>query len=172
MGVTGRGYCDFFVYTHHGFHLERILFDREHWINILENLKKFWYDHLAPELLLQKLSKSISQHDDEPSQTPKNISTPETTLFTKTKVVNTFQTLSINDKRKEQDQISQQMSKRFVYSCNICNRQLKDNPKRYADHSIACDICNKWFHFQCVNIKKGNEPRENDEWVCMACQDS
>ena len=27
MGVTGRQYCDFFVYTHHGYHLERVQYD-------------------------------------------------------------------------------------------------------------------------------------------------
>ena len=31
LGVTGRKWCDFFVYTQKGFHLERIPFNKELW---------------------------------------------------------------------------------------------------------------------------------------------
>ncbi len=31
MGVTGRYWCDFFIYSRHGHYLERILFDPSHW---------------------------------------------------------------------------------------------------------------------------------------------
>ena len=29
MGVTGRRWCEFLVYTRHGIHLERIMFDQQ-----------------------------------------------------------------------------------------------------------------------------------------------
>ena len=38
MGVTGKKYCDFFVYTPHGHHLERIEFDSQFWEKTLKNL--------------------------------------------------------------------------------------------------------------------------------------
>ena len=35
MGVTGRRWCDFLVYTRHGIHLERIMFDQQRLLQIL-----------------------------------------------------------------------------------------------------------------------------------------
>ena len=41
-----------------------------------------------------------------------------------------------------------------------CNRES------YGD-MIECDDCGRWFHYDCVNIKRGEEP---DNWFCMACK--
>ena len=42
MGVASRRYCDFFVYTAHGYHWERILFDDVLWKSIVEKCTTFW----------------------------------------------------------------------------------------------------------------------------------
>ena len=31
---------------------------------------------------------------------------------------------------------------------------------------IACEICGKWFHFECVGIDEDNEP---ENWFCADC---
>ena len=51
LGVTERTYCDFFVYTSHGYYLERIKFDKIFWDEILDVLVKFWKKVIGPELL-------------------------------------------------------------------------------------------------------------------------
>ena len=51
LGVTARTYCDFFVYTSHGYFLERINFDKRFWDEILDVLVKFWKKVIGPELL-------------------------------------------------------------------------------------------------------------------------
>lgn len=51
MGVTGNAWCDFFVYTRHGFHLERITFDANLWQQLTEAAEYFFVNHIAPELL-------------------------------------------------------------------------------------------------------------------------
>ena len=36
----------------------------------------------------------------------------------------------------------------------------------YGD-MIECEICEEWFHFKCVGIKEGEEPKE---WHCKNCE--
>lgn len=55
MGVSGLMYCDLFIYTSHGFHLERIMFDTDFWIELLRRLRNFWQQHVRPELLEPEL---------------------------------------------------------------------------------------------------------------------
>ena len=62
LGVTGRKYCDFFVYTTAGFHLERIFFDKTLWQQMLTQFKWFWLNILCPELL-QSLVKNKIEDD-------------------------------------------------------------------------------------------------------------
>uniref|UniRef100_A0A7M5VBF9 YqaJ viral recombinase domain-containing protein n=2 Tax=Clytia hemisphaerica TaxID=252671 RepID=A0A7M5VBF9_9CNID len=52
LGVTGRKYCDFFVYTRHGEYMERIKFEPTLWTEILDRLNCFWIDHFCIKILL------------------------------------------------------------------------------------------------------------------------
>ena len=51
MGVTGKRWCDFLVYTRHGVHLQRILFNQQRWLQILDAAEYFFHNHIAPELV-------------------------------------------------------------------------------------------------------------------------
>ena len=51
LGITGKKFAYFFVYTHFGHHLERIEFDKVYWDNLQNYLVYFWYKYLAPALL-------------------------------------------------------------------------------------------------------------------------
>ena len=62
LGVTGRKYCDFFVYLTAGFHLERIFFDKNLWQQMLTQFQWFWLKILCPELL-QSLVKNKIEGD-------------------------------------------------------------------------------------------------------------
>jgi len=42
----------FFVYTHHGHHLEEIHFNENYWLTLLENLQFCWDNFLAEKLLM------------------------------------------------------------------------------------------------------------------------
>ena len=59
MGVTGLNYCDFFVYTVHGYHLERIMFDPVYWLTMRDKLITFWRKFVAPEMLSNKIGLEI-----------------------------------------------------------------------------------------------------------------
>lgn len=40
-------------------------------------------------------------------------------------------------------------------------------PECYDMRMITCDVCSCWYHFKCVNLKKGRK-----SWVCPNCQPS
>ena len=43
--------------------------------------------------------------------------------------------------------------------CQVCFKEADG-------HTIGCDICLRWFHLKCVNLKK--KPKIND-WICRYC---
>ncbi len=51
MGITRKKYCDLFVYTAHGYHLERVDFHSVFWDKLLFNVDYFWKTYVAVELL-------------------------------------------------------------------------------------------------------------------------
>ena len=53
MAVTKSSYCDFFVYSKNGYHLEIIKFDSKFWESMLFNFQWFWRNRLAPYLITQ-----------------------------------------------------------------------------------------------------------------------
>ena len=61
MGVMNVHQSFFFVFTHHGYHLEKILFNREFWEYSLHHLNSFWINHIGPTLL-SSLGKTQKPH--------------------------------------------------------------------------------------------------------------
>lgn len=60
-----------------------------------------------------------------------------------------------------------------IYKCPKCNQTLVDNPEKPEDDSIACDLCNQWFHFRCEGLT-GMEPflqKSSSKWKCSKCKD-
>ena len=51
QGVSGKRWCDFLVDTCHGVHLERITFNQQWWLKILDAAEYFFNNHIAPELV-------------------------------------------------------------------------------------------------------------------------
>jgi hypothetical protein len=51
MGVTGRAWCDFVLYTKAHMFVERISFDDGHWQDLLAAAKVFFKDVIAPQLI-------------------------------------------------------------------------------------------------------------------------
>ena len=47
MGVTGRKWCDFFVYSRHGTITIRVPFDASHWEHIVDACKTFFFEHMV-----------------------------------------------------------------------------------------------------------------------------
>ena len=47
--------------------------------------------------------------------------------------------------------------------CLICG--LPDN---FEDSMVACDMCNNWYHYPCVNLDSDAD-LEDAEWMCDDC---
>ena len=54
LGVCGKKWCDFFVYTRHGFYLERVTFNENWWTNLQLAAEFFFIHYVAPELIRKK----------------------------------------------------------------------------------------------------------------------
>lgn len=50
LGITGRNWCDFTVWTPKGLSTERIAFDKPFWESMIQKLEKFFDTALLPEL--------------------------------------------------------------------------------------------------------------------------
>lgn len=59
MAVTGRSYCDFFVYTTKGYFKERITYDRALWSRMEAQFEWFWKCIICPEIFLKTVKKSL-----------------------------------------------------------------------------------------------------------------
>ncbi|XP_062600182.1 uncharacterized protein LOC134261804 [Saccostrea cucullata] len=74
-------------------------------------------------------------------------------------------------KRKPSDEPSTSYSQTDTYVCDLCSEECDWEPSELARESIACDKCNLWFHYGCVNIK-GDEPflfKKKSRWICPTC---
>jgi len=52
MAVSKRPWCDCFVYSKHGYHLERIYFDASYWQECVETVAKGFFEYVVPSLIL------------------------------------------------------------------------------------------------------------------------
>ena len=105
LGVTGRKYCDFFVYTTAAFHLERIFFDKKLWQQMLTQFKWFWLNILCPELLQSLVKNKI---EDNTNKKCNEINEASATLTSSSKVLifkTPVQKTNPNLKRKTKKQL-------------------------------------------------------------------
>ena len=152
MGVCGYSYCYFFVYTFHGYHLEKIEFDSSFWSNMLTKMTGFWRAHVAPELLTQKLWLAKVQSVEEPQHTciDKQDHIYMKTVMPPRKVAKTYKPIP-------------DTCIPIIYMCGVCHSDGTTNV-------VECCDCKVWYHFNCVNIKPGEEPGDKDSWLCKCCK--
>lgn len=58
-----------------------------------------------------------------------------------------------------------------VFICKICEAECEWEPAETKNESLACDKCNGWFNYKCVNIK-GTEAflkKSASSWFCTGC---
>ena len=50
LAITHANWCDFCVYTPHGFSIERITFDKSFWKSVVHKLDEFYFKYIIPTL--------------------------------------------------------------------------------------------------------------------------
>jgi hypothetical protein len=157
MAMTGREWCDFFVYTKRGHYQERILFCADYWETVSATIRNFFVQFVAPELLTSKL-KHVSELSplDVPSSVEK---TPR------------VQIIQVSVKGKAPVRPTKRKSRRKpaqpVYVCGSCGQpcQEEEDIALDSDFSIGCDKCMQWFHWGCV----GFGGAAYNTWYCPDC---
>ena len=61
--------------------------------------------------------------------------------------------------RSKQRQASSESDKEHCGACGSIYEETEE-----IEYWIACDLCSKWFHWQCVNITA-----EPSSFVCSSC---
>ena len=59
LGISGREWCDFVLWTLNGFSIERIYFDKELWEQCLDKLKTFYFQCFLPELFSTRVKRGL-----------------------------------------------------------------------------------------------------------------
>lgn len=162
LAVTNRKIAWFFIFTHHGYHLEKIQFDPTYWKNILANLVYFWQNHLAFKILKAQNSLQITENPQQNEcTTSKDISVITTPILGIQKVNQKVKKIK---PRKKNHKIN-------LYLCDLCKENCEDEVKTFACNSIACTNCSRWYHFGCVGIVEENQiPPTNKKWLCLLCK--
>lgn len=149
MGITGRNYCDFFVYTVHGYHCERIVFETGLWQSIVDNCIQFWTLHIAPQIGLQLCVTSGSDTDTADEQ--------DVTVAAKSS------DHSYNHRKKDAGPLVKPPYP-IVNLCGVCRDCCSTDDTHLTDTAVQCSQCMLWYHLKCVNM-----PVSDECWMCDDC---
>lgn len=184
MAMTGALWCDFFVYSSHGHHMERIAFDEEYWKNILDSLIYFFNSVLGHELISRDIMAGKGKTTEMPSQISSSgaeLGDSDTATGPSTStghVANTPKSAMSSTRRLQKKKKAQNRGRRAakkpklekMYLCPKCKVQV-ENPDESTDPTmfgIMCEQCEKWFHWGCVGIDVVSPDLDND-YCCESC---
>ena len=162
MAIVGVDYCDFFVYTAKGHHIERICFDTLFWKRVQSNLIQFWMEYLSKELIYGSLANT--EVLDNNSIIDHTYNTNEMAPI-KQNSMNLFKSKSFVTKGP--------LSKPklpLVYLCGKCAGLIEDNPATEQQESVECSQCQLWFHKQCARLTDLSTVSGNNKWLCFNCK--
>ena len=191
MGTAGRLFTDFFVFTFHGHFLQRIKFDKNFWLSMVNKFEWFWTNCLADELPIKQIKQAVADSEkqcpscaphqsirnmssevirkDIPSVSSTNFNSTSKPKSTKSVAVGSIKIKTVQQKRKgkSKDQIYKRTNTGNVYLCGNCQIHLPDYPSKYEEERIVCDSCPLWYHKKCVGIKRGQST--SGKWICRKC---
>ena len=74
----------------------------------------------------------------------------------------------ISEKKRDELKIRHYVQKTIskVYICPVCDKPDYDGGILW----IQCDVCNKWYHYECVGIDKNfHQSEKAKDWFCDDC---
>ncbi|XP_057305548.1 uncharacterized protein LOC130643085 [Hydractinia symbiolongicarpus] len=145
LGIASFSHCWYFVFTHHGHYIEKILFEQEFFDNIIQSLNLFWYKHFAPALIYEncydtdsgspnnkKIQKIYPTHTENNKENTHDINNQSPVDILK----------KTNDKGKTKKIKQKRQAKKDLYVCSICTKSIADIPNSFDENSVMCDLCN------------------------------
>lgn len=152
MGVTGLKYCDLFVFTMHGYHLERISFSDHLWGEICTRCRVFWCSYIAPKIGEKRDTSSSTETDTAESEFSDSNPADDEHGYCRPKVKR-IKTCPLTNPPYPS-----------VCLCGICHASCTSHKSHYSDDSIQCSGCMLWYHHICVNVTE-----QDDTWLCESC---
>ena len=156
MAVLSVKYCDFFVYTKHGFLMDRVNFDNTYWNNLLVKLERFWKQFIAPEMLTGKIHTSI--------EVPKKMIELDHVYATDNTNQKTPKPKTSKPGPLQKPVLPQ------VFLCPTCGEECSITPKSKEEQSVLCNLCNNWEHLHCGGLRSEAEAQSNIFWLCQKCK--
>ncbi|XP_078591815.1 uncharacterized protein LOC144870918 [Branchiostoma floridae x Branchiostoma japonicum] len=177
--ATNTAWCDFFVYTSHGYHLERVPADKKHQEELRVAASVVFEQLIRPKLQHptdNATDASTSQNEGMQSQSedPETPGIADCLESASTDTVHppdsTARDAAPAPPPAKKRRVTRRQKKAPkagpVYLCGICNSDC-DNVTEDTDNSVGCDKCFRWFHWGCVGFETVNL---NDDWYCDECQ--
>ena len=161
MAVTGVQYCDFFVFTLNGYHLERIGFDGKFWERVQEQCFTFWRDYVVPAV---EHSATTDPHSEEVTHTDSDTDSAGSELSEMEEASNMDHAYCAPSAKKPRMCPLQQPPYPDVCVCVVCHQLCSASDQHFSVDSIQCCDCQLWFHHSCVGV---SEP--DDTWICDEC---
>jgi hypothetical protein len=161
MGVTGVRYCDFFVYTMSGYHLERIEYDPELWESMLERCTAFWKKYILP-----RLQKNVVMPQDQLDELSTDAETDSIgcDISEENSTLQTDHDYNMKqEKRLRQCPIVSSLYP-AVCLCPKCYKTCNYSERHFTSDSIQCSSCQLWHHHVCVGFSY-----DDDTWMCDSC---
>ena len=151
-GCSGMQYCDFFVYTAHGHHIERIVFDDATWVTMVERFHYFFQEYLEPTVL----SGSLKSHSGPATEdhTYSSVDTDKTStsteVYPQSKPVLTVQMYPT------------------VKLCGMRGLECDENTEK---HNVQYKTCKVFSTFTVLMLPLSEDPFPN-LWICSYCTES
>ena len=168
LAITGKAWCDFFVYTRHGYVKQRIYPDKKYWDSLASNMELYYLNYVAPELVTRELKEnyevyfamnevmeeilsSISFIDESPLRNDSE-SPP---------CMNNTKDMHITGE-KERGGISS-WPHRII--CGKCSFICKQQGNELLESSRTSRKCHQWYHILCID----KNDSKKTSWMCEKC---
>ena len=158
MGITGRKWCDFVVFTRKCLEddvdplIIRVDFDKERYLSLVKAGEQFWYEHLLREMVLKQMDNKEMECNIDTNESKHNLEKPAENNDHCYALVLDSNTSSGNN-------------------CPICHALCENEKdiKTFGERSVGCDGCNAWFHFACISMTPKRLKEMGDNWFCTVC---
>ena len=173
LAVTNYKWCDFFVYTPHGYHVQRM--HKHNFLNQMCELQQaastIFALFIAPKLCPTTTTVPTPDIPAIDSSEPGSITQQVHATANVLALVAASGRIAEPPPRKRRKTRRTVNKKKhgLVYLCEVCQEECKDEEDIGDAHeqSVGCDQCYKWFHWGCVGFE-GIDPHN---WYCVKCAD-
>lgn len=145
--------CDFVVWTKKGLIVQNVQVDDTYWKKLKDTLDEFYCCHIIPALL---------HTGPLPEETMAPLPTSTSRGGKRKSAAQKPQTMQPAPKTSKPTKCSQRVRK-IRWPCPVCRECASQN-------SVACEGCDRWFHFVCVKLTGTETFLENDAYICTDCE--